>query len=79
MSEQNKNDMDRRGFVAATAAFAVAASTAEAQAQVVEKNIDIKTPDGTSDAAFFHPATGTHPNMTQAAQNPSISSKPLTR
>jgi carboxymethylenebutenolidase len=60
MSDQNNNEMDRRGFVAATAAFAVTAATAEAQAQVVEKNVDIKMPDGTCDAAFYHPATGTH-------------------
>jgi len=60
MSDQNNNDMDRRGFVAATAAFAVTAATADAQAQVIEKDVEIKTPDGTCDAAFFHPATGAH-------------------
>ena len=57
---QNKNDMDRRQFVSATAALAVTAASAQAQAQVVEKNVDIKTPDGTCDAAFYHPATRTH-------------------
>jgi len=57
--QQPKNEMDRRGFVVATAAFAVAA-TAEAQAGVVEKNVDIKMPDGTCDAAFYHPAAGAH-------------------
>ena len=58
MSEQTK--MDRRDFVAATAALAVTAATAEAQAQVIERDVAIKTPDGTCDAAFFHPATGAH-------------------
>jgi hypothetical protein len=29
--------------------------------EVVETNVDIKTPDGTCDAAFIHPATGSHP------------------
>ena len=58
MSEQDK--MDRRGFVAATAALAVTAATADAQAQVIEKDVTIKTTDGTCDAAFFHPATGAH-------------------
>jgi carboxymethylenebutenolidase len=32
-----------------------------AQAQVVETTVDIKTPDGTCDAAFIHPPTGSHP------------------
>jgi len=32
-------------------------------AAVVETNVDIKTPDGTCDAAFFHPATGAHPGV----------------
>jgi carboxymethylenebutenolidase len=27
----------------------------------MEMNVDIKTPDGTCDAAFIHPTTGTHP------------------
>lgn len=58
MSEQTK--MDRRDFVAATAALAVTAATAEAQAQVIEKDVAIKTPDGTCDAAFFYPPTGAH-------------------
>lgn len=52
--------MDRRDFVAATAALAVTAVTANAQAQVIEKDVAIKTPDGTCDAAFFHPPTGAH-------------------
>jgi carboxymethylenebutenolidase len=34
-----------------------------AQSQVVETNVDIKTPDGTCDAAFFHPPTGSHPGV----------------
>ena len=59
----NDSKIDRRGFVAATAAMAVTATSAEAQAQVVEKDVEIKTPDGTCDAAFFHPATGAHPGV----------------
>ena len=31
--------------------------------EVVETNVDIKTPDGTCDAAFFHPPTGSHPGV----------------
>lgn len=60
MQSMSENNMDRRDFVAATAALAVTAVTANAQAQVIEKDVAIKTPDGTCDAAFFHPPTGAH-------------------
>jgi carboxymethylenebutenolidase len=30
---------------------------------VVETDVSIKTPDGTCDAAFIHPATGSHPGV----------------
>ncbi len=63
MSEQDKNNIGRREFVATTAALAVTAATADAQAQVIEKDVEIKTPDGTCDAAFVHPATGSHPGV----------------
>ena len=59
-----KNDeMTRRGFVGAAAAGLAAAATATtvgAQQQVVEKDVEIKTPDGTCDAAFIYPASGAH-------------------
>jgi len=60
----DNNEINRREFVSITVgAGIVAASGAEAAAQqrVVETNVDIKTPDGTCDAAFIHPATGSHP------------------
>jgi carboxymethylenebutenolidase len=60
------DDITRRDFVSMTiAAGLVAATGAEllAQGQVVETNVDIKTPDGTCDAAFIHPATGAHPGV----------------
>src|SRR5262245_1302422 len=63
MSEQEKNNIGRREIVATTAALAVTAATADALATVVEKDVEIKTPDGTCDAAFFHPATGSHPGV----------------
>ena len=31
------------------------------QQQIVETDVQIRTPDGTCDAAFMHPASGTHP------------------
>jgi carboxymethylenebutenolidase len=40
------------------AGFAVAGSASAAS--VVETDVEIKTPDGTCDAAFIHPASGSH-------------------
>jgi carboxymethylenebutenolidase len=58
------NDITRREFVSLTVgAGIVAASGVEASAQqrIVETNVEIKTSDGTCDAAFIHPANGAHP------------------
>ncbi|MEQ1573504.1 MAG: dienelactone hydrolase family protein [Vicinamibacterales bacterium] len=62
----SSDDMSRRDFVtmSVAAGIAVAAgATADGQQPVVEMNVEIKTPDGTCDAAFIHPATGTHPGI----------------
>ena len=57
----NNEDMTRRGFVGfAAAGLAATAITTDAQQQIVERDVEIKTPDGTCDAAFIHPATGAH-------------------
>ena len=57
------DELTRRDFVAMTVAagLAAAAGTELSAQNVVETNVDIKTPDGTCDAAFIHPATGAHP------------------
>ena len=58
------HEITRRDFVSMTVgAGIVAATAAEASAQqrVVETNVEIKTADGTCDAAFIHPATGSYP------------------
>ena len=61
-----KDDLSRRAFgatmsvAAGVAAAGVAATPAEAAVEVVESDVDIKTPDGMCDAAFFHPKSGTH-------------------
>jgi carboxymethylenebutenolidase len=60
------DDLSRRDFVSLSVAAGVAVAAGDASAQglpVVEKNVDIKTPDGTCDAAFFHPANGTYPGV----------------
>jgi carboxymethylenebutenolidase len=75
MTEDQKNqpkndtqpgDLGRRDFVALSVAAGVVASASSASAaglEVVEHDVDIKTPDGTCDAAFIHPKTGSHPGV----------------
>ena len=63
----NDGQITRRDFVSATVGAGIAAAAGaelSGQARVVETNIEIKTPDGTCDAAFIHPATGAHPAVT---------------
>jgi carboxymethylenebutenolidase len=58
------DEITRRDFVSITVGAGIVAATgaeATAQQRVVETNVEIKTPDGTCDAAFIHPATGAHP------------------
>ena len=58
---QLHDELARRDFVASVAAgLAVAAGTASAALPVTEKDVEIKTPDGTCDAAYIHPTTGSH-------------------
>jgi len=60
------DDRSRREFVALSAAVGLAAtagSAVAAESKVVEKDVEIRTPDGTCDAAFFHPAAGSHPGV----------------
>ena len=56
------DDITRRDFVNMTVAglAAAAGTTVSAQGNVTERTVDIKTPDGTCDAAFIHPAAGAH-------------------
>jgi carboxymethylenebutenolidase len=55
--------LSRRQFAALGAGAGVASllsRAAAAEAEVTESEVDIKTPDGTADAYFAHPAAGTH-------------------
>src|SRR6202162_4888296 len=75
MTEDEKNqqkndtqtgDIGRRDFVALSVAAGLAAPAGSASAaglDVVETNVEIKTPDGTCDAAFIHPKSGSHPGV----------------
>lgn len=58
MSEQIEAELSRRDFVAMSIAAGVAATArtvSGAELPVTETNVEIKTPDGTCDAAFIHP------------------------
>jgi carboxymethylenebutenolidase len=59
----SNDELTRRDFVTMTVAagLAAAAGSDVTAQQVVEQNVEIKTPDGTCDAAFIHPASGAHP------------------
>jgi carboxymethylenebutenolidase len=62
----NKQDLSRRDFVALSIAAGVAAASGSASAAelpVTETNVQVKTPDGTCDAVFIHPTTGSHPGV----------------
>jgi carboxymethylenebutenolidase len=72
MTEDRKNqqkndaqpgDIARRDFVAFSVAAGLAGTAgtaAGAGLEVIETDVEIKTPDGTCDAAFIHPKSGSH-------------------
>jgi carboxymethylenebutenolidase len=64
-NEAHTGDIARRDFVAlsVTAGLAATAGPGAAALNVIETNVEIKTPDGTCDAAFIHPKSGSHPGV----------------
>ncbi len=63
---KNNGDIARRDFTALSVAAGLAAtagSAAAASHKVVETEVEIKMPDGTCDAAFIHPKSGSHPGV----------------
>src|SRR5271154_3643505 len=59
-------DISRRDFAALLVGAGLVATVQSAAAvglEVVETDIEIKTPDGTCDAAFIRPKTGSHPGV----------------
>jgi carboxymethylenebutenolidase len=66
MSEEQKNkpsEIGRRDFVGVSVTAGLAAAAGSAMAaplEVVETDVEIKTPDGVCDAAFIRPKTGSH-------------------
>src|SRR4249919_1815059 len=65
-NDDSTRDLSRRDFVAMSLAAGIVAAAGPASAAelpVVETNVDVKTPDGTCNAAFIHPTTGSHPGV----------------
>src|SRR5712692_9522274 len=65
-NEESLPDMSRRDFVTISLAAGLFAATGSASAaglSVVETNVEVKTPDGTSDAVFIHPTSGSYPGV----------------
>ena len=64
---EKNNDLARRDFVALSVAAGLTAAAAGSvlakDLEAVETMVDVKTPDGTADAAFIHPASGSHPGV----------------
>jgi carboxymethylenebutenolidase len=64
--DESMSDLSRRDFVALSLAAGLAAaadSASAAELPVVETSVEIKTPDGTCDAVFIHPTTGSYPGV----------------
>lgn len=65
-NDESSGDLSRRDFVAASLAAGLGAAThsvSGAELPVIETDVEIKTPDGVCDAAFFHPAKGAYPGV----------------
>ncbi|HXD75245.1 MAG TPA: dienelactone hydrolase family protein [Vicinamibacterales bacterium] len=61
--EEALNELSRRDFVAmgiAAGIVAAAGAASAADMPVTEKDVEIKTADGTCNAAYIHPTTGSH-------------------
>jgi carboxymethylenebutenolidase len=65
-TDPQPGDIGRRDFVAFSVAAGLTASAGSAAAadlDVVETDVEVKTPDGTCNAAFIHPKSGSHPGV----------------
>src|SRR5438309_9925680 len=60
------SDLSRRDFVAigvAAGIVAAAGSASAAEMPVTDTDVQVKMPDGTCDAAYIRPTTGSHPGV----------------
>jgi carboxymethylenebutenolidase len=63
---ESASEFSRRDFVAMSVAAGVtlaATSVSAAEMPLAETDVQVTTPDGTCDAAFIHPTTGSHPGV----------------
>jgi carboxymethylenebutenolidase len=60
--DESSSGLPRREFITSVAAGLAVAGSVSA-ASVVESDVEITTPDGTCNAAFIHPAGGSHPGV----------------
>jgi carboxymethylenebutenolidase len=66
LNDVHPKDITRRDFTAILVGAGLATTVQSAEAkgpEVVETDVEIKTPDGTCDAAFIHPKAGSHPGV----------------
>src|SRR3984893_11263298 len=66
LNDAHPKDITRRDFTAILVGAGLATTVQSAEArgpEVVETDVEIKTPDGTCDAAFIHPKTGSYPGV----------------
>jgi carboxymethylenebutenolidase len=66
MDDARPGDITRRDFAAILVGAGLAATTQSAAAagiELIETDVAIKTPDGTCDAAFIRPNTGSYPGV----------------
>ena len=66
LNDAHPKDITRRDFTAILVGAGLATTVPSAEAkgpEVVETDVEIKTPDGTCDAAFIHPKSGFHPGV----------------
>jgi carboxymethylenebutenolidase len=66
VNDTSLGDLSRRDFVAFSVVAGLAAAAGLASAAdlpVVETSVDVKTLDGTCDAVFIHPTSGSHPGV----------------
>jgi len=62
-AQQPLRNLSRRDFAALSSAAVLAGLVPSAQGNqlsVIETDVEVTTPDGTCDAAFFHPKDGAH-------------------
>ncbi len=64
--DESLRGLSRRNFVALSLTAGIAAATRSAsgaELSIIEADVEVKTPDGTCDAVFIHPAKGSQPGV----------------